>query len=950
MSFVYYDSYYTSLDNALTDKQMIKWLGTTESDFYQKFRGNEVTWAEFPGHGRIWKIYKGKLPNEYFNRDGTRKTEWLATPVDSYIPCSNCGGDVVVNERGEKCPSCGYERKAMRKAKENRRTRCAQSNKITARTWNDLIVQLSEMGYNVSEPARSIPSSWIYAFKGTDEYEIEVTRYFDGEYEIMLNNINKIARRNKKASSGEIEVNVTGEYCDGYAYIDQYSSTDDYNCNLDLECWGPAGEDAIDCYFSIPGGYTAQAVALSIIDQAEFEYGDELGIDENELAAQLEVYGIGKIARRARRNKRAERYESFTFEGWDNDGNGDDKLSFEAEFTYVEGIYEPWSCAVSGDSYFGFGAGDDPYDAFMEACLDANITPSDPGEDEAARIASKRVAWSQPFPLSNVVTVSRKMNSLGNYEYGYEIGWGSLGTVPVEDAREFAEYILECCNAPERYVTASRHARRNKKADSGWEKVKDYLWERNYSNGKKGHIRHTDSDTHYFWFIVEEPVDGYADSLEEAQAACDAAVSAHGLTARRNKSAKRTKRADAAIQERLTELLGEYMLELDSYEIDQYGWILQDFVDWLGDKNATDIMYRSSANLNDIFDLNSRWSSKKGKKMAKRTKMAKVSRRTKRAADLDYAVDNAVQSAENVITYLSYLPSEYLDERYELEDMARELAEKIEGLRTKTARRTRGRVAYIDDMREWDAYGDGLFYEGYDFNAKVKPDGNDWRAEVYYSDFGGPEYTSVMTQGGFMESEDAIMGCADMVDDLFDKGIIKGGSRNKLAYEAQEMAQDIKSYLDSEGTFDSEDAVRDFIYEEIDNKMIYSDDIWDTFQRYVEDRKLFEQFYQEYDEFVDDVLNNIGDLSVYVQDDAYEASKRQAQAFPPPAGFKKVPGYEYYEGKDSEGNEVCFDMPVDGFPMYSVYLIDDEGFVTFQESFDNYFDAVDVIAQEPWLR
>ena len=100
----------------------------------------------------------------------------------------------------------------------------------------------------------------------------------------------------KHAFEDEIEVVVTGEYCDGYVYIE-----DDHDgwlsCDLQLDCWGDNGEDFVDYSFSVKAGNGNDA-AIEIAQEAEAEYGGDLSIDETYLAEQIDFYF--KSARRKR--------------------------------------------------------------------------------------------------------------------------------------------------------------------------------------------------------------------------------------------------------------------------------------------------------------------------------------------------------------------------------------------------------------------------------------------------------------------------------------------------------------------------------------------------------------------------------------------------------------------------------------------------------------------------
>lgn len=55
----------------------------------------------------------------------------------------------------------------------------------TARYWAELIEEIEYEGYQVDSADRHKPAQWITAYKDGNEYEIEVTRYSDGTYEIV---------------------------------------------------------------------------------------------------------------------------------------------------------------------------------------------------------------------------------------------------------------------------------------------------------------------------------------------------------------------------------------------------------------------------------------------------------------------------------------------------------------------------------------------------------------------------------------------------------------------------------------------------------------------------------------------------------------------------------------------------------------------------------------------
>lgn len=75
----------------------------------------------------------------------------------------------------------------------------------TARYWEELIEEIESEGYEVDSVDKHNPGQWIIAYKNGNEYEIEVTRYFDGTYEIikadLVNSVDASTKRKIKAKT-----------------------------------------------------------------------------------------------------------------------------------------------------------------------------------------------------------------------------------------------------------------------------------------------------------------------------------------------------------------------------------------------------------------------------------------------------------------------------------------------------------------------------------------------------------------------------------------------------------------------------------------------------------------------------------------------------------------------------------------------------------------------------
>lgn len=65
--------------------------------------------------------------------------------------------------------------------------------KISARTWNELIRKLKfEAGIEVDAVDRRKYNNFIVGYRGDQEFEIEVTQYYDGTFEVLFDNIHTI--------------------------------------------------------------------------------------------------------------------------------------------------------------------------------------------------------------------------------------------------------------------------------------------------------------------------------------------------------------------------------------------------------------------------------------------------------------------------------------------------------------------------------------------------------------------------------------------------------------------------------------------------------------------------------------------------------------------------------------------------------------------------------------
>lgn len=137
-------------------------------------------------------------------------------------------------------------------------------------TWSGLIQELSERGYEVDSAYHRSPDQWIVAYKDGKSYDIEVTRYSEGDYEVHPDNISEVIEAdtdvyenddiNDDALVGFSEIATksvpdsdgfstdytmyrdtnTGEYVFVFGDKDVYSPADgnfDWQCETEEEAW-----------------------------------------------------------------------------------------------------------------------------------------------------------------------------------------------------------------------------------------------------------------------------------------------------------------------------------------------------------------------------------------------------------------------------------------------------------------------------------------------------------------------------------------------------------------------------------------------------------------------------------------------------------------------------------------------------------------------------------------
>ena len=123
----------------------------------------------------------------------------------------------------------------------------------------------------------------------------------------------------------------------------------------------------------------------------------------------------------------------------------------------------------------------------------------------------------------------------------------------------------------------------------------------------------------------------------------------------------------------------------------------------------------------------------------------------------------------------------------------------------------------------------------------------------------------------------------------------------KRAYNGAELSQDLEDDLDYEAPFADEDAVYDFVWSWLDDKLMYYDDQWDTIREYADPKDIFAQNPDILDEFYSDAISGMSyDLDHWTEEnfekDARKASRKMLNKT---ALQKKIAGY---------GEEVAWDI------------------------------------------
>lgn len=97
---------------------------------------------------------------------------------------------------------------------------------IHALSWSSLMDELFDRGYEVDSAYRRQPDQWIVAYKDGKSYDIEVTRYSAGDFEVHPDNISEVIEADTDIYNDEDEDVYDDEGLVGFAEIASKSVTD----------------------------------------------------------------------------------------------------------------------------------------------------------------------------------------------------------------------------------------------------------------------------------------------------------------------------------------------------------------------------------------------------------------------------------------------------------------------------------------------------------------------------------------------------------------------------------------------------------------------------------------------------------------------------------------------------------------------------------------------------
>lgn len=190
----------------------------------------------------------------------------------------------------------------------------------TARYWAELIEEIESEGYQVDSADRRNPAQWITAYKDGNEYEIEVTRYSDGTYEIVkadiVGSVCASTRKKVTASWDEddpewIKLNRKSVLDSDGFYTDYtlYTNGHEYICMLgDEDIYAPdpdyadfstdSEEEAMEWFDSYGLDEDIQAVTDDELEHPDQEYDSAAtSINSNKLPAIYKMVNFepGKV-------------------------------------------------------------------------------------------------------------------------------------------------------------------------------------------------------------------------------------------------------------------------------------------------------------------------------------------------------------------------------------------------------------------------------------------------------------------------------------------------------------------------------------------------------------------------------------------------------------------------------------------------------------------------------
>lgn len=136
--------------------------------------------------------------------------------------------------------------------------------KATGRSWDEFCRSVKKLGYTVDAADTRSYRHWIVLHRDGVEYDAEVTKYHDGTYELVENNISRSAR---VESSTNVRASTSAKYFGRRVEIDE-------NGDIELICYDPELDEEFEKY--VGQGATAEKNLRMLRKDSYFDVSENL--------------------------------------------------------------------------------------------------------------------------------------------------------------------------------------------------------------------------------------------------------------------------------------------------------------------------------------------------------------------------------------------------------------------------------------------------------------------------------------------------------------------------------------------------------------------------------------------------------------------------------------------------------------------------------------------------